>query len=177
MDFLVFSFLIFSLFLLACVLVLLGYFLVYGLVSVPWVRTRSGTSRRMLELAGFKPGMCVLDLGSGDGSIVFQAVAMGGEGIGIERLWPLVFYARLLSKKFGLGRATFHRGNIFLDELPEADIVTTYLFSETNARVEPRLRERFAAGTRVVSRDFTFPSLRKLTSERHGNSTLYVYEL
>lgn len=165
------------LFLLACVLVLVGYFLVQGMLSVPWVRTRGGMSRYMLELAGFEPGMRVLDLGSGDGSIVFQAVAMGGEGIGMERLWPLVLYARLLSKFFGHGRATFVWGDIFQDEFPDANVVTAYLFSEVNARLEPRLRDRFPAGMRVVSRDFTFPSLRKIASERYGNSTLYVYEL
>lgn len=177
MGLLAFSVSIFLLLLLACALVLVGYLLVQGMVSVPWVRTRGGMSRRMLELAGFEPGMRVLDLGSGDGSIVFQAVAMGGEGIGMERLWPLVLYARLRSTFFGHGRATFVMGDIFQDEFPDAHMVTAYLFSEVNARVEPRLRDRFPAGTRVVSRDFTFPSLRKLTSERWGNSTLHVYEL
>ncbi|MCR4313958.1 MAG: protein-L-isoaspartate O-methyltransferase [Candidatus Uhrbacteria bacterium] len=165
------------LFFIICVLVLVGYLLVQGSLSVPWVRTHGGMSRRMLELAGFKPGMRVLDLGSGDGSIVFQAVAMGGEGIGMERLRPLVLYSRLLSSRLGQGRATFRRGNILKDELPEADIVTAYLFPKVNRRLEPRLRERFPAGTRVVSRDFMFPTLRKLTSEHHGNSTLHVYEL
>lgn len=177
MSLFVFYLLIFLLLFLVVMLVLVGYFLVQGFLTVPWVRTRGKMSRRMLELAGFQPGMRVLDLGSGDGSIVFQAVAMGGEGIGMERLWLLVLYARLLSKFFGHGRATFVHGDIFQDEFPEADIVTSYLFSKVNNRVEPRLRDRFAAGTRVVSRDFSFPSLRKLTSERHGNSTLHVYEI
>lgn len=177
MGFFLLSLSLFALLLLAVAFVLVVYFLVQGMSSVPWVRTKYQMSRRMLELAGFKPGDRVLDLGSGDGSIVFQAVAMGGEGIGMERLWPLVFYARLRSKVFGQGRATFLRGDIFQDNLPEANIVTTYLFPKTNALLEPRLRERFPAGTRVVSRDFTFPSLRKLAAERCGNSTLHLYEL
>lgn len=177
MGWLAFSFSMFFLLVLACALVLIGYLLVQGVVSVPWVCTGSRTSKRMLELAGFMPGMHVLDLGSGDGSIVFQAVAMGGEGIGMERLWPLVFYARLRSKVFGHGRATLLQGDLFQDELPSADIVTTYLLPKMNARLEPRLRDRFPAGTRVVSRDFEFPTLRKLTSERWGGSTLHVYEL
>lgn len=177
MNVLTLSVSIFFLFLLACMLVLLGYLLVQGLVSVPWVRTHGGMSRRMLELAEFKPGMRVLDLGSGDGSIVFRAVAMGGEGIGMERLWPLIWYSRLRALFFGRDKALFVRGDIFRDELPEADLVTVYLFSEVNARVEPRLCERFPAGTRVVSRNFTFPNLRKITSERYRNSTLHVYEL
>lgn len=177
MGWLAFSFSMFILLVLACVLVLVGYLLVQGMVSVPWVRTGSRTSKRMLELAGFKPGMRVLDLGSGDGSIVFQAVSMGGEGIGIERLWPLVFYSRFRSKWLGQGRATFLRGDIFQDELPAANIVTVYLFTGVNKRIEPRLQEWFPSGTRVVSREFEFPTLRKLTSQRWGGSTLHVYEL
>lgn len=95
----------------------------------------------------------------------------------MEHLRPLVWYARLRSGFCGQGRATFVCGDIFQDELPEADLVTTYLFTEVNARVEPRLRERFAAGTRVVSRDFEFPTLRKLKTESWGGSRIHVYEI
>lgn len=177
MGWFAFSVSLFSLFLLTILLMLVGYFLVQGFFTVPWVRTRGNMSRRMLELAGFVPGMRVLDLGSGDGAIVFQAVAMGGKGIGMERLWLLVWYARLRSLFFGQDHATFVRGDIFQDELPQADIVTTYLFSEVNARLEPRLQSQYPVGTKIVSRDFVFPNLRKLCSERYGNSTLHVYEI
>lgn len=177
MGFFLLSLSLFALLLLAVAFALVVYFLVQGMSSVPWVRTKHQMSRRMLELAGFKAGDRILDLGSGDGSIVFQAVSMGGEGIGMERLWPLVVYSRLRSKVFGQGRATFLQGDLFQDELPSAQIVTAYLFPEVNARLEPRLRDRFPAGTRVVSRDFEFPTLRKVAVERCGGSTLHVYEL
>ena len=166
------------LFLLLVMSILVGYFLIQGVCTVPWIRTRRSICRRMLELGGFKSGESILDLGSGDGSIVLEAVAMGGEGIGIERLGLLVWYARLRARICSVQRkATFIRGNILKDPIPQVSLVTCYLFAEVNKKLEPRLQASLSEGTRVVSRDFTFPNLRKIESRRFGRSTLYVYEI
>jgi SAM-dependent methyltransferase len=159
-------------------IILVGYFLVEGTRTIPWVPTRRAMSRRMLELGGFKPGDRVLDPGSGDGSIVIEAACMGGEGIGIERLGLLVLYARLRARMKGVGpKVDFIQGDILRDPLPLADMVACYLLSEVNRQLEPRLRECMPPGTRVVSRDFTFPTLRKLKSQRFGGSDLHVYKI
>lgn len=158
--------------------VIVGYLLVEGLRTVPWIRTSARVSRRMLELAGFQPGNRVVDLGSGDGSIVFEAVAMGGQGTGMERLGLLVRYARAMSwAKGARGRAEFFQGDILADSLPSGTVVTCYLFSEVNVKLEPRLQEFFPAGTKVVSRDFRFPTLKLIESQQCGSSSLHVYEL
>lgn len=158
--------------------VIVGYLLLEGLRTVPWIRTPSCVSRRMLELAGFQPGNRVVDLGSGDGSIVFEAVAMGGQGIGMERLGLLVRYARLRSWAKGVrGRAEFFQGDILADPLPSGAVVTCYLFSEVNVKLEPRLQKFFPAGTKVVSRDFRFPTLKLIESQPCGRATLHVYEI
>ena len=90
--------------LLMIVFCIVGYLLVQGMLTVPWVRTNRRMSRKMLELLNFQRGDRVLDLGSGDGSIVFEAVAMGGEGIGVERLGLLVWYARVLARMKNMQR-------------------------------------------------------------------------
>ncbi len=160
------------------VLALVGYLLIQGLLTVPLVRTRPRMSKRMLELAGFQPGQKVLDLGSGDGSIVFEAVRMGGNEIGMERLRILVWFARLRAKlKRCRAKAMFIHGDLLVDPLPSASIVTCYLFTEVNKQLEPRLQEYLPSGTKVVSRDFTFPRLRKIGSESFGGSVLHVYEV
>lgn len=157
---------------------IVGYLLVQGMLTVPWVRTNRRMSRKMLELLNFQRGDRVLDLGSGDGSIVFEAVAMGGEGIGVERLGLLVWYARVLARMKNMQRkAKFIHGNILQDPLPQASLVTCYLFTEVNRKLEPRLCSSLPVGTRVVSRDFTFPTLHKIHSQPFGGSILYVYEV
>jgi len=41
--------------------------------TVPWIRTRRFIRKTLLELADVQPGEVVVDLGSGDGSIVLTA--------------------------------------------------------------------------------------------------------
>lgn len=164
--------------LLIIILVLVFYFLIEGVFSVPWVKTPKSIARKMLDLVQLQPGDIVLDLGSGDGSIVFEAAKRGAIGIGLERLRPLVWYARFLSRMKGLSaRTSFFVADIFTDPLPSAHILTSYLFSEVNARLEPRLCEVFPPGTRVVSRDFCFPNLRLIDQCTYRSSAIYVYEL
>lgn len=163
---------------LAITLVIVGYLLIQGMMTVPWIRTTRRMSRKMLEMIDFRPGDRLLDLGSGDGSIVLEAVALGGEGIGIERLGLLVWVARVRARMQGIQtKALFVCGDILKDPIPQASFVACYLFSEVNKELEPRLQASLPEGTRIVSRDFIFPTLRKIESQRFGGSTLHVYEI
>lgn len=155
-----------------------GYFLILGALTVPWVRTRSSIAREMLELAKYQSHERVLDLGSGDGTIVFEAVARGGGGVGIEQLGLLVHYARLKAMLLGCSDQTqFIRGNIYSAALPQAQVITSYLFPAVNVRVEPRLKELFPPGTRVVSHDFAFPTLRLIEERKERGYNLFLYEI
>lgn len=157
---------------------LVGYFLILGALTVPWVRTRSSIAREMLELAKYKSHERVLDLGSGDGTIVFEAVAKGGGGAGIEQVGLLVHYARLKARLLGCsGKTQFVKANIFTANLPEAQVITSYLFPAVNVRVEPRLKELFPPGTRVVSHDFAFPTLRLIGTREQKGYKLLLYEI
>lgn len=157
---------------------LVGYFLILGALTVPWVRTRSSIAREMLELAKYESHERVLDLGSGDGTIVFEAVGKGGGGVGIEQVGLLVHYARLKAKWLGVsGKTQFVKANIFTATLPEAQVITSYLFPAVNVRVEPRLKELFPSGTRVVSHDFCFPTLRLIEQRKERGYNLFLYEI
>ena len=159
-------------------LALIGYFLILGAVTVPWVRTRSSIAKAMLNLAEYKPHERVLDLGSGDGTIVFEAVAQGGGGAGMEQIGLLVRFSRLRAMVQGCtNRTQFIKANIFSADFPQAQVITSYLFPAVNARVEPRLKELFPRGTRVVSRDFGFPTLHLIKERQERGYNLFLYEI
>ena len=147
--------------------------------SVPWVRTPRWKTRRMLAFAGLRPGERMIDLGSGDGSTVIDAARdFGAIGHGVEMQWSLYWFSRMRARLLGLSdRSTFTRGSMFRADLPDADLVFSYLFPELNARLEPVLRMRYPAGTRVVSRTFSFPTLRELKREAIGSETVFLYQL
>ncbi len=147
--------------------------------SVPWVRTPRWKTKKMLALAGLRPGERMLDVGSGDGSTVIDAARdFGAKGYGVEMQWSLYWFSKLRARILGLSdSATFTRGSMFRERLPDADVVFCYLFPELNETLEPILKKRYPAGTRVVSRTFSFPTLRETNREKIGAETVFLYEL
>lgn len=147
--------------------------------SVPWVRTPRWKTKRMLALSGLKPGERMLDVGSGDGSTAIDAARdFGAFGHGIEMQWSLYWFSNVRARALGLSdRATFTRGSMFKGRLPDADVVFSYLFPELNEKLEPILKNRYPAGTRIVSRTFSFPGLREVGREQIGSETVFLYEL
>ncbi|MEI6511596.1 MAG: hypothetical protein WCO25_06220 [Candidatus Uhrbacteria bacterium] len=173
-----FLILLIQLILLAAMLFMIHWHLV-AFTSVPWVRTPRWKTKRMLRLAGLKPGERMLDAGSGDGSTVIDAARdFGATGHGIEMQWSLYWFSNLRARSLGLSEtATFARGSMFKVDLPDADVVFSYLFPELNARLEPILKKRYPARTRVVSRTFPFPTLKEIGREKIGSETVFLYEL
>lgn len=164
--------------LLAAMLFMIHWHLV-AFTSVPWVRTPRWKTKRMLTLAGLKPGERMLDVGSGDGSTAIDAARdFGARGHGIETQWSLYWLSNLRARFLGLSdKATFTRGSMFRERLPDADVVFCYLFPELNAKLEPILKNRYPAGTRVVSRTFSFPTLKETGREQIGAETVFLYQL
>lgn len=175
-------FLIFVVFFIQFLLFLAMIFLVttlgFGLIGVPWVPTRSKIGKKMFELAELKSGETVVDFGCGDGSLLITAIKDFGaaKGIGYE-IHPGV---RLIGKiRAWLGgtakKIDLRGGNFFKVELPKADVIATYLFPETQIKLEPLLKKYYPSGTRVISRTFKYPTLPLIkTGEAHGEK-LYLY--
>jgi hypothetical protein len=63
-------------------------------------------------------------------------------------------------------------GNFFAHDLSEATVVTCYLLSDTNKKLEGKLLEELPNGARVVSNTFNFPGMQFLTQE--GEAKLYL---
>ncbi len=124
--------------------------------DVPYVTTATGVVETMLEMAQVTAKDNLIDLGSGDGRIVIDAVKKrGASGTGIELSPHLVKIARDEAARQGVSaRAVFKEGNLFNFDLHDASVLTMYLFPQINIRLRPRLFEQLKPGTRVVSHDF-----------------------
>ncbi len=122
--------------------------------GAPYVPTPDVVVQRMLELAQVGPGDYVIDLGSGDGRIVIQAVQRGARGHGMERNRALVHEARINAERAGVGdRLAFLESDLFGADLSRASVIALYLLPDQNAELRPRLLE-LRPGTRIVSHGF-----------------------
>ncbi len=124
--------------------------------DVPYVTTPWNVVETMLDLGQVSAADHLIDLGSGDGRIVIEAVRKrGARGLGIELDPHLVSIAREEARRQGVtGRADFAEGNLFDIDLRPASVLTMYLFPHINVRLRPRLFEQLKPGVRVVSHDF-----------------------
>src|SRR5258707_15558266 len=70
--------------------------------TVPYVQTPMEIVERMLRMAEVKKGDHVIDLGSGDGSIVIEAAKRGATGLGVDLDASLVKLATENAAKAGV---------------------------------------------------------------------------
>lgn len=150
-----------------------------GMFSVPWVPTPRKIGRKMFEMAELKPGETVVDFGCGEGSLLLTALKeFDAKGIGFELHPALRFAARIRAVLTGVSKnLTLHTGNMFKVDLPDADVIATYLFPEYQEKLEPLLKKHYPSGTRVVCRTFKYPTLPLVKKEQFGKETLYLYRL
>lgn len=159
------------------ILFVLSSFAVTLFFGSPWVPTQPVRARKMLAFAGLQPGETVLDLGSGDGAILFCAVEefRAYHAIGYEINPVLIAIAKVRAKLRKLAdQVTTIRGNIFTDKLPQADVITTFLIPSTMKRLRPRLAA-MPAETRIISRGFKIPGVTPSKQQEGPDEWLYLY--
>jgi hypothetical protein len=123
----------------------------------PFITTPPEVVERMLGLAGTGPDDFVIDLGSGDGRIVIAAAQkFGARGLGIELDAALVAKSRQNAEAAKVAdRASFVQGDVLVDDLSRASVVTVYLLPGLMGKLQLRFISELAPGTRIVSHEFT----------------------
>lgn len=127
-----------------------GHF--YGAPFVPSKRRKIGV---MLDLASIVPGEKVVDLGSGDGSVILGAARRGAAAVGVEINPFLVWFSRTRAKFQHLDDAAkVVRGNLKDYDLKGTNVVFIYLWPSTIESLKEKLQHELAPGARIVSNDF-----------------------
>jgi SAM-dependent methyltransferase len=119
----------------------------------PFVGSNPENVRRMVELAAPRSGETVIDLGSGDGRIVFEALEKrpGVRGVGVDINAELVQKANAEAKARGLAdRVRFLHQNAFDADVANADVIFMWLFPELMRLLRPKILAQARAGARVV---------------------------
>ena len=135
--------------------------------------TEQRVADAMLRLARVAANDVVYDLGSGDGRIpILAAQKYGARGVGIELDPRLVEIARQVAREGEVAdRVTFVEGDLFTADIAEATVVTLYLSTSVNRRLEPKLRRELRPGTRVVSHQFRIGSWAPVETVRAQDGT------
>ena len=156
---------------------LLIFFLTIAFITgAPFVRSNKKAADAMIRLAKLKPGMKVYDLGSGDGTLLFRAAALGATAVGLE-INPFLVLWSYVKILFSQHRNTIiiRWQNFWSANLLDADVVFVYLLPWRMKSLEKLLKTQCKPGTRIVSNSFIFPSLKQL--ERDNNAHVYSFKV
>lgn len=160
-------------------LLIAGFFLFLCLSFVtggPFVPSSKRAVEAMIRLAELSPGQTVIDVGSGDGRVLFAAATSGANAIGLEINPYLVWYTRLraLLGQYR-GRITVLWKNLWKADMSQADVVFVYLIPWRMEDLAEKLEDELKPGALVVSNSFIFPGW-KIVREDRGNH-IYVFRI
>lgn len=137
------------------------FFLVLSFYTgAPYVPTKTKAARRMIELAHITKGTRVMDLGSGDGKLLFLAASYGAIATGYEINPFLVLFTNmkaLCSPNRTRVRAVWK--NFWHADLSKADVILLYLIPWKMNQLEDKLLKETKPGTKIISNSFIFPHI------------------
>lgn len=137
---------------------ILRYFLGIG-IGAPWLPIRRRYLNVAFDEAEIQPGDTVIDLGSGDGKILIEAVKRGANVIGYELNPFLVWISRWRLKRFS-DRAVVYRQNLFEADVSEADTIFVFGFTDIMSRLATKLKREARTDARIISFAFDLPGLK-----------------
>ena len=146
------------------------------LQGAPFVRSRKDRIRTMLELADIRQGTRVLELGSGDATLVIAAAKKGANAQGVEINPFLVWYSGRKIKRAGLqANIQIIREDFYHLSLSEKnpDVVFLYLLPRTLQKIKEKLLVELKPGTRIISNAF---HIEGFTPSLHRDG-VYLYRL
>lgn len=180
LDFPLTAFLNFNLIEWVILLILVAPTIYVMLSGAPFVPTQMKQVQRMLSAMPLKKGMKLYDLGSGDGRLVHTAARdYEVDAVGYEYS-PFVFlWAKFLSL-FWKSTAKLRFGNLWKQDLSDADVIVCYLLPEAMKRLHKEIWPTLKPGTLLVSHAFAMHDeevFKKLPREREKKlGPIWIYK-
>lgn len=168
---------IFSVILIGFVFLLFAY-LIFNFISefkgAPFVPSTSNAVSKMLSMADLKPGMKLLDVGSGDGRIVFAAANLGLDAYGVDTNIVLIWWSQIIAFFKSQSKTThFKCENIFDTDLSQYDVITLYCLPRTIAKLENKFKKEIKKGAIIASNTFDLKDAKVLKQD--GKIRIYQY--
>ena len=193
MQILIAIILLFVTILLLTVIIAAFFFLLDTFLELPYVPARSDKVLTIIKLANIKSGDIAIDLGSGDGRLLFAAAKEGAHAIGYEINPFLVLLTRIKAQllhlrgggiappqrgkgHLGGGQISVKRQNLWQADLKDADVIFVYGRQKTMQKFQDFVYKNARRGTRIiVNSDLTIPfPTKKPLKSKNG---LFLYKI
>ncbi|XP_040277242.1 adenine nucleotide translocase lysine N-methyltransferase-like isoform X1 [Bufo bufo] len=168
----------------ATVYALWSLFVLPGFRHVPWKlkvpylpsgKIQTANVRKLLQ--GRKGRL--VDLGSGDGRLVFAAASMGFHGTGYELNSFLINWAKVKAYRRGISQeqATFLKQDFWKADLSKYNHVTVFLAPSVVETLKKKLAEELPDNARVIVCRFPLPGWSQTCTEGSGLDQVWAYDM
>lgn len=146
-------------------------------LDVPFVPTPYDIINQMLSLADLQASDTLYDLGCGDGRIVItSAQKFGAKATGIDIDPYRISECNSNASKAGISeKISFVQSDIFSANISDATVITLYLLTNVNVRLQHKFFSELRPGTRIISHDFTMDSWPPDITRAAGSHTIYKW--
>ena len=157
----------------AGVIIFFLYTLYAFVKGAPFVPTAKKNVKKMLALADLRQTDVLMDLGSGDGRILFAAAPNVRQCIGIEINPLLYWWSRIRTRVKRLNNVQIIRKNLWDVDLSSVDVIILFFIHPKIGKLLKKFDAELKPGARVVSYAFSFPN--REPAKREGNIFLYIF--
>ncbi len=120
-----------------------------------------------MELAQIKPGMKVIDLGSGAGRLLFLAAKSGAQATGYELNPFLVIWTKLLIFLKGKrGQIKVFYKSIYDADVGDADVIMMFLYPPHMKKLETKIFNEAKTEVKILSYVFQFHNYKPIANEQ-----------
>ena len=145
----------------AAILYVLSFFF-----GAPYVTSSDERTKTIIKLLKPKKGERIVDLGSGNGKILFELARHGVKAYGYEVNPILVLRTRIRAKQLGLNKyIKVYWKSFWNEDLSKFDKIALYQITYVMPRLEKKLANELKPGTPVVSSYFPFPNWKPVKRE------------
>ena len=141
--------------------------------GAPYVPSKLKSAKRMIELAHITKGTRVIDLGSGDGRLLFLATTHGAIATGYE-ISPFLVLLTNIKALFLLQNAHAIWKNFWRADISKADVILLYLIPWKMKQLEDKILKETKPGTRIISNSFIFPHIPCTTKDEDNHIFLFT---
>ncbi len=140
--------------------ILLGiFYLVDVFLELPYVGAKKESIKNIIKLAGIKKGETVVDLGSGDGRILFESANLGAFAIGYEVNPFMIIISTLKRTLKGYDQEVkIKNKSMWTADLKIADVIFVYSLAKKMKKFEDFVFKNAKPGTRIIANTNPFPN-------------------
>lgn len=158
---------------LLAVIVMGVFYFVDLFFETPYIATKRNKIPTIIKLSAVKKGETVVDLGAGDGRLLFAFAKEGAKAIGYELNPFLIFKTNLLIFLKRVKNITFLKENYWKSDISKADIIIVYAMRTSMKKFEDFVYKNAKKRARIIVNTNPFPNKKPFKEE----ASIFLYKV